>query len=120
VNPLKASDLDRDISPVVQQSWIARLALAPARHVSSAWQYSRTRRSAVTMDNALRQISRVQRVQLVALSGAVSMGVHIALVLLGARAVEVMALVVPAAVLMTCLVLLVITARVSRQPERTG
>jgi hypothetical protein len=98
-----SSDLDRDLAPIVEQSWIVRLVMGPVHHLETAWRHATVRRRTDAVYGAIAQLPRGQQLRLGSVAGAVAMTVHVGLVLADARTVEPLALLLPAAIVAVCI-----------------
>jgi hypothetical protein len=120
VNAHTSPDIDRDLASVLQDSWMARAISAPLRHFGRAWQSSRFHAAATHATTVGARLSTKGRVQVAGIAGAAAMIVHAVLVLLDARAVEPLVFLLPAAVLVLCVVLIAFAGRVALMLERLG
>ena len=114
-----SSELDRELAPILADSWIARRLSATVRVIHRAWRGSWSRRRAADVTDPVRRLSRAQRLQTAAIVGVVAMAAHIGLVVLDARAIEPLTLLLPALVIVVCGVLFVSAERMSRLLERS-
>ena len=112
------SQLDRELAPILADSWIARCLSATARVIGRAWRHSIARHSLTNAGDAIRRLPSVQRLQAAALVGVVAMAVHIVLVVLDARSLEPLTLLLPVLVIAVGAGVFVSAERVSRLLER--